>query len=112
MTLNEFNDLYKEGKTIEEILALRGESAKELLEKRGKFLPCDVLEDDDYLEELTQPQFQSLLETIDNFSVGNYDYVPKEEIPLDLDSIKEYAEAMNNSYLVFHVFNEIIGGRE
>ena len=107
MTLKELNDLFREGKTIDEILALRGESAKELLKKRGTFTPWDVLDDGDSFEELTQPQLQSLLEMIDNFSVGNYDYVPKEEIPLDLDNIKEYMEAVNNSYLFFHVFNEL-----
>ena len=109
MTLNELKDLLKEGKTIDDILALRGESAKELLEKRGKLSPYSVLlEDEDYLEELTQSQLQSLLETIDNFSVGNYDYVPKEEIPFyDLDEIKETIQSYNNCHLSLHILENL-----
>ena len=109
MTPKEYRNLLKEGKTIEEILALRGESAKELLEKRGKLLPCDVLlEDEDSLEELTQTQLQSLLEAIDNFSVGNYDYIPKEEIPIyNLDEIKETIQSYNNCHLSLHILENL-----
>lgn len=106
MTLKDFEGLIGEGKTIEEILALRGESAKELLRGRSIY-PPEVLNDKPY-KKLTQSQLRSLLEAMDKFSEGNYDYVPKEGVPFyDLDDIKETIQAYNNSYLYLHILENL-----
>ena len=106
MTLKDFESLIGEGKTIEEILAIKGESAKELLRGRSIY-PPEVLDDKPY-EKLTQSQLRSLLETMDKFSEGNYDYVPKEGVPFyDLDDIKETIQAYNNSYLYLHILENL-----
>ena len=107
MTLKEYENLLKEGKTLEEILVIRGESAKEHL--RGRSICPPEVEDDEPYEKLTQSQLRSLFETMDNFSEGNYDYVPKEEIPFyDLDEIKETIQAYNNIYLSLHILEKCI----
>lgn len=108
MTLQELKDLLKEGETLDEILALEGKTAKELLkEKSTVAIPIDVLNmalDEDF----SKSQIEGLWRMIINFSLGNYDYMPVEKIPDYLrHDLKRFIEARNYSYLFCHILENL-----
>ena len=112
MTLNELKDLLREGKTIDEILALRGESTDELLEEKSAVVvPLDALKDA-LLDEYTLSQYQGLVKTIINFSLGNYEYKPDEKIPNSMRSnLKRFIRDNNEKYLLSHIKQSIRGAQ-
>ena len=108
MTLNELKDLLREGEILDDILALEGKTAKELLkEKRTVAIPIDVLNmalDEDF----SQSQIEGLWRMIINFSRGNYEYVSAEEIPDSLrNNLRHFIEARNYSYLFCHILENL-----
>ena len=112
MTQEELQALIDEGKTLDEILALRGESAEELLEEKSSVVvPLDALKDA-LLDEYTLSQYQGLVKTIINFSLGNYEYKPDEKIPNSMRSnLKRFIGDNNEKYLLKHVNQSIKGAR-
>lgn len=112
MTQDELQALIDEGKTIDEILFIRGESAEELLsEKRSVVTPTDVLEGA-ILDDYSHPQLVSLIMTILNFSRGNYRYTPKEKIPNSVyKNLMNFIADNNDKYLFAHVQQSIKGAR-
>ena len=112
MTQEELQALIDEGKTLDEILALRGESTDELLEeKRAVVVPLDALKDA-LLDEYTLSQYQGLVKTIINFSLGNYEYKPDEKIPNSMRSnLKRFIRDNNEKYLLSHIKQSIRGAQ-
>lgn len=112
MTQEELQALIDEGKTLDEILSVRGESAKELLEEKSSVVvPLDALRDT-LLDEYTLPQYQSFVKTIIYFALGNYEYKPDEKIPNSMRSnLKRFIGDNNEKYLLKHVNQSIKGAR-
>lgn len=117
MTQEELNLLIEEGKTMDEILTLRGESAKELLEEKSSVVvPLDALRDT-LLDEYTLPQYQSFVKTIIYFALGNYEYKPDEKIPDSKipnsmrSNLKRFIGDNNEKYLFKHINQSIKGAR-
>ena len=112
MTQEELQALIDEGKTLDEILALRGESAEELLEEKSAVVvPLDALKDA-LLDEYTLSQYQGLVKTIINFSLGNYEYKPDEKIPNSMRSnLKRFIRDNNEKYLLSHIKQSIRGAQ-
>ena len=112
MTYKELNLLIEEGRTIDEILTLRGESTDELLEEKSAVVvPLDALKDA-LLDEYTLPQYQGLVKTIINFSLGNYEYKPDEKIPNSMRSnLKRFIRDNNEKYLLSHIKQSIRGAQ-
>ena len=112
MTQEELQALIDEGKTIDEILARKGESAKELLEEKSSVVvPLDALRDT-LLDEYTLPQYQSFVKTIIHFALGDYEYKPNEKIPNSMRSnLKRFIGDNNEKYLLKHVNQSIKGAR-
>lgn len=112
MTQEELQALIDEGKTLDEILALRGESAEELLEEKSSVVvPLDALKDA-LLDEYTLSQYQGLVKTIINFSLGNYEYKPDEKIPNSMRSnLKRFIRDNNEKYLLSHIKQSIRGAQ-
>lgn len=108
MTLNELKDLLREGKTIDEILALRGETAKELLYNNIDTIIIPIFPLEMALSEVSQAQAMSILRTIREFWLGNYDYIPVEKIPNYLRrSLRQSIQAHNYSYLFCHILENL-----
>ena len=112
MTQEELNLLIEEGKTLDEILAQRGESAEELLEEKSSVIvPLDALRDT-LLDEYTLLQYQSFVKTIIHFALGAYEYKPNEKIPNSMRSnLKRFIGDNNEKYLFKHVNQSIKGAR-
>ncbi len=112
MTQEELQALIDEGKTIDEILARKGESAKELLEEKSSVVvPLDALRDT-LLDEYTLTQYQSFVKTIIHFALGDYEYKPNEKIPNSMRSnLKRFIGDNNEKYLLKHVNQSIKGAR-
>ena len=112
MTQEELNLLIEEGKTLDEILAQRGESAEELLEEKSSVIvPLDALKDT-LLDEYTLPQYQSFVKTIIHFALGDYEYKPNEKIPNSMRSnLKRFIGDNNEKYLLKHINQSIKGVR-
>ena len=112
MTQEELNLLIEEGKTLDEILAQRGESAEELLEEKSSVIvPLDALRDT-LLDEYTLLQYQSFVKTIIHFALGDYEYKPNEKIPNSMRSnLKRFIGDNNEKYLFKHVNQSIKGAR-
>lgn len=125
MNQDELDALIKEGKTTDEILSIRGESAEELLsEKRSVVIPTDVIEGV-LLDEYSHPKLVGLLLTILNFSRGNYDYTPSEEKPAEKLTempaenipnsvrlnLKNFIFDNNDKYLLAHIKQSVKGAQ-
>lgn len=117
MTQEELQALIDEGKTIDEILARKGETAKELLEEKSSVIvPLDALRDT-LLDEYTLPQYQSFVKTIIYFALGDYEYKPDEKIPDSKipnsmrSNLKRFIGDNNEKYLFKHINQSIKGAR-
>lgn len=108
MTLNELKDLLREGWTIDEILTLRGESAKELLEKKLTAAMPIVSLKKAINEGLSESQAASFLRTTREFALGNYEYMPAEKIPdYLLYDLRQSNQESNYNYLFCHILENL-----
>ena len=108
MTLNELKDLLKEGETLDDILALEGKTAKELLEKKPTFAMPIVSLKKAVSEGLSGSQARSFLMAAREFAFGNYEYEPEEKIPdYLLNDLRQSNQASNYNYLFCHILENL-----
>ena len=108
MTLNELKDLLREGETLDDILALEGKTAKELLEEKHTVVIPKVSLKKALSEGLSESQARSFWMTMSEFSLGNYEYEPEEKIPdYLLNDLRQSNQASDYSYLFCHILENL-----
>lgn len=108
MTLQELKDLLREGETLDDILALEGKTAKELLKEKNTVAMPIVSLRKAINEGLSESQAASFLRTTREFALGNYEYMPAEKIPdYLLYDLRQSNQESNYNYLFCHILENL-----